>query len=268
MNFPLRVILELLGVPQQDFALMLRLTQELFGGEDPDFARVGEDQQAMAVIMDVIELFESVNAERRLRPVDDLASVIANGHIDGRPLENSDTYGYYLIIATAGHDTTSSAIAGGMQVLIENPDQFAFLRSNPEAIDQGADEIVRWVSPVKHFMRSAQEDYTMASGHKIARGDWLLLSYPSANRDERVFADPFRFNVSRSDLDHHLGFGFGRHYCLGAHLARLEIRAFFKELLRRLDYIELAGDVENMAAILVSGPKRLPVRYQFHSAVS
>jgi len=263
MSFPLRVILEILGLPQQDFPLMLRLTQELFGGEDPDFARIAGEEQSLAVIMEVVELFTGLNADRRRQPANDLATVIANGQIDGKPLEDMDTYGYYLIVATAGHDTTSSAIAGGMQALMENPDQLALLQGNPQLIDKAADEIVRWVSPVKHFMRSATEDYTLSTGDRIQRGDWLFLSYPSANRDDRVFADPFCFDVTRADVEHHLGFGFGRHFCLGAHLARLEIRAFFKELLGRLEHIEFAGDVETTAATLVSGPKRLPVTYRF-----
>lgn len=263
MNYPLRVILDILGLDETEFPRMLRLTQELFGSEDPDFERVGEDDQMMAVIMDVIGLFTGLNAERRAHPTHDLATVIANGHIDGKPLEDMDTYGYYLIVATAGHDTTSNAIAGGMEALLRNPAQLQSLLDDPSRIDAATDEIVRWVSPVKHFMRSCQSDYTLASGHSFTRGDWVLLSYPSANRDERVFADPFRFDIDRTDADKHLGFGFGRHYCLGAHIARLEIREFFRELFSRLDSIEPAGDSEHMASIIVSGPKRLPVSYTF-----
>lgn len=263
MNFPLRVILEILGLPEEDFPRMLRLTQELFGGEDPDFERVGENEQMMAVIMDVIGLFTGLNAERRQNPANDLATVIANGEIDGRPLEDIDTYGYYLIVATAGHDTTSNAVAGGMLALLQHPEELAKLQADPSLIDGAADEIVRWVSPVKHFMRSAREDYTLAGGFEFKRGDWVLLSYPSANRDDRVFADPFTFDVTRTDVDKHMGFGYGRHYCLGAQLARLEIRALFRELIPRLDSIELAGTPEQMASIIVSGPKRMPVRFSF-----
>jgi cytochrome P450 len=189
--------------------------------------------------------------------------VIANGEINGKPLEDMDTYGYYLIVATAGHDTTSNAIAGGMQALLENPEQLQRLLDDPSLIDAATDEIVRWVSPVKHFMRSVQQPYTLASGQSFERGDWVLLSYPSANRDERIFADSFTFNIDRADADKHLGFGFGRHYCLGAHIARLEIREFFKELFGRLDHIELSGEPQHMASIIVSGPKRLPVTYAF-----
>ena len=263
MNYPLRVILDILGLDESEFPRMLRFTQELFGSEDPDFERAGEDDQMMAVIMDVIGLFTGLNAERRANPTHDLATVIANGHIDGKPLEDMDTYGYYLIVATAGHDTTSNAIAGGMEALLANPAQLERLLDDPDLIDGAVDEIVRWVSPVKHFMRSCQSDYTLANGFTFHRGDWVLLSYPSANRDERVFTDPFRFDIDRADADKHLGFGFGRHYCLGAHIARLEIREFFRELFSRIDRIELNGRPEHMASIIVSGPKRLPVTYSF-----
>jgi cytochrome P450 len=262
MNYPLRVILEILGLPEEDFPRMLRLTQELFGADDPDFERIGENEQMLAVIMDVIALFTGVNAERREHPTSDLATVIANGLIDGTPLEDMDTYGYYLIVATAGHDTTSSAIAGGMQALIEHPEQLARLQADPSLIDSACDEIVRWVSPVKHFMRSSQADYQLGDT-TIPRGDWLLLSYPSANRDERVFTDPFTFDIARTDVDSHVGFGFGRHFCLGAHLARLEMRAMFRELLPRLEWIESAGDTPYVASTIVSGPKRMPVTYAF-----
>lgn len=263
MNYPLRVILDILGLDEAEFPRMLRLTQELFGSQDPDFERVGEDDQMMAVIMDVIGLFTGLNAERRAHPTHDLATVIANGEIDGKPLEDMDTYGYYLIVATAGHDTTSNAIAGGLEALMANPEQLQRLLDDPNLIDQATDEIVRWVSPVKHFMRSCQRDYTLANGFEFKRGDWILLSYPSANRDERVFDDPFRFDIDRKDASTHLGFGFGRHYCLGAHIARLEIREFFRELFSRLAHIEPAGRGDHMASIIVSGPKRLPVTYSF-----
>ena len=265
INYPLRVILDILGLPEEEFPKMLRLTQELFGDGDPDFQRAGEDDQAMAVIMDVITLFTGLNAERRENPTTDLATVIANGEIAGRPLEDVDTYGYYLIVATAGHDTTSNAVGGGMEALLEFPSELAKVQADPSLIDGAADEIVRWVSPVKHFMRTATRDYTLAGGQEIKEGDWLLLSYQSANRDERVFEDPFTFDVTRPDSDKHLGFGFGRHYCLGAHLARLEIRALFKELIPRLEHIEMAGAPAQTASVLVSGPKRLPVTYSFKS---
>jgi cytochrome P450 len=190
--------------------------------------------------------------------------MVANASIAGRPLEDVETFGYYLIVATAGHDTTSSAIAGGMLALLQHPDQLAALRADPGMLANAADEIVRWVSPVKHFMRTAHVPWEL-SGTAIAPGDWVLLSYQSANRDEAVFADPFRFDVARKDASQSLAFGFGRHYCLGSHLAKLEVRALFAELLARVDQIELAGEPRLMHSTLVSGPKKLPVRFTMRS---
>jgi cytochrome P450 len=268
MNFPLRVILSILGLPESDYPRMLRLTQELFGTEDPDFARPdapaddasGPDPAAMAVLMDFLAYFTGLTASRRSAPTADLASMIANAHIDGQPLADLETFGYYLIVATAGHDTTSSAIAGGLLALLEHPDQLAALRADPALITNATDEIVRWVSPVKYFMRTAHAPWVL-SGTDIAPGDWVLLSYQSANRDAAVFTDPFRFDITRPDAGQSLGFGFGRHYCLGAHLAKLEIRALFTELLGRVDDIELAGAPRLMHSTLVSGPKNLPIRF-------
>ena len=144
--------------------------------------------------------------------------------------------------------------------LLQHPEQLAALRADPSLVANAADEIVRWVSPVKHFMRTAHVPWEL-SGTRIEPGDWVLLSYQSANRDEAVFADPFRFDVRRPDAGQSLGFGFGRHYCLGAHLAKLEIRALFAELVARVDRIELAGDPRLMHSTLVSGPKKLPIRF-------
>jgi cytochrome P450 len=264
MNYPLRVILTVLGLPESDFARMLALTQELFGSEDPEFARPAAEQQArqLEVVFDFIEYFKEVAADRRANPTDDLASVVANGTLHGEPLSDMSVFGYYLITATAGHDTTSNAVAGGLAALLEHPDQLARLQADPSLIGTATEEIVRWVTPVKHFMRTAQDD-TEIGGQAIAKNDWVLMSFASANRDEAVFTNPFTFDVGRTEAQG-LGFGFGRHYCLGVHLAKLEIRAFFTELLGRLESAELAGPVEYMHATLVTGPKHMPVKYTLH----
>jgi cytochrome P450 len=261
VHYPLHVILSILGLPESDYPRMLQLTQELFGSEDPEFQR-DESTTQLDVIMDFFAYFSGITAERRAHPGDDLASVFATSTINGEPLNDFVTFGFYLIIATAGHDTTSNAVAGGLLALLEHPAELAKLKADPSLIDAATDELIRWVSPVKHFMRTAQEDYVL-SGTKIAKGDWVLLSYQSANRDETVFDDPFRFDVTRPDASKHLAFGFGRHYCLGAHLARLEVKALFKELIPRLESIELAGTPSLMHSTLVSGPTHLPVRYRF-----
>ena len=170
-------------------------------------------------------------------------------------------FGFYLIIATAGHDTTSNSTAGGLLALIENPDQLKLLQDQPELIDGAADELIRYVSPVKHFIRTCREPFTLRDV-TFQPGDITLLSYASANRDDEVFEDPFRLDVTRANASSHLAFGFGRHFCLGAHLARMEIRAIFRELLGRLDSIELAGEPTFVHSRLVSGPKTLPIAYQ------
>ena len=261
MHYPLQVILSILGLPEQDHQKMLKLTQELFGAEDPDIGRVGDDQSVLTVMMDFVDYFTSLAGDRRGKPTDDLASVIANAKIDGVALPDMDVMGFYLIIATAGHDTTSNSIAGGLLALVQNPDQMELLQANPELIDHAADELIRYVSPVKHFIRTCQAPCTV-SGVAFEPGDVTLLSFASGNRDEEVFADPFRLDVRRPNASSHLAFGFGQHFCLGYHLARMEVRTFFRELLTRLDSIELVGEPTFVQSTLVSGPKTLPVRYR------
>ena len=260
VHYPLQVILSILGLPEDDHRRMLTLTQELFGAEDPDIGRVAEDASVLEVVLDFVTYFDALAKDRRANPTGDLASVIANARLDGMPLPDMDVFGFYLIIATAGHDTTSSSIAGGLLALIEHPDQLDLLQSDPSLIDNAADELIRYVSPVKHFLRTCHEPFTIRDV-TFQPGDVAYLSYASANRDDEVFADPFTLDVRRPNASSHLAFGFGRHFCLGAHLARMEVRAIFRELLARLDKIELAGDVTHVQARLVSGPKQLPVRY-------
>ncbi|MCP9981741.1 cytochrome P450 [Actinomadura madurae] len=259
VHFPLYVILSLLGLPESDFDRMLKLTQELFGGDDDELQRGTTNEEKLQVLLDFFAYFQGLTEARRKNPTDDLASAIANARVDGEPLNDFDTASYYVIIATAGHDTTSATIAGGLHALIEHPDQLDRLREKPELLPLAVDEMIRWVTPVKEFMRTASEDYELR-GTTIRKGDAVLLSYPSANRDEDVFDDPFRFDVGR-DPNKHLAFGFGVHYCLGAALARIEVRAFFEELLPRLNSIEPAGTPESIATTFVGGLKRLPVRY-------
>jgi cytochrome P450 len=261
LHYPLRVILSILGLPQDDEPRMLRLTQELFGAGDPALRRPGTETDLAAVIKDFYRYFTQLAAERRAAPTADLASVIANAGIDGRPLHDTAMLSYFVLIATAGHDTTSASLAGGLGALIDHPDQLARLQAEPALIGPAVDEIVRWVSPVRHFLRYATEPAELG-GVTIGSGDAVLLSYPSANRDDAVFDDPFRFDVARPNADRHLGFGFGVHHCLGAHLARLELAAFFTELLPRLDGIERDGPEEQIRATFVGGPRRMPIRYR------
>jgi cytochrome P450 len=259
VNYPLYVIMSLLGIPESDFSRMLKLTQELFGSDDSEFRRGSSSEDQLPALMDMFGYFNGVTASRREHPTEDLASAIANARIDGEPLSDIETVSYYLIVATAGHDTTSATISGGLHALIENPDQLHRLRDNPDLMPLATEEMIRWTTPVKEFMRTAAED-TEVRGVPIAAGESLLLSYVSGNRDEDVFTDPFRFDVGR-DPNKHLAFGYGVHFCLGAALARMEVSSFFAELVPRLGSIELTGDPEHVATTFVGGLKHLPVRY-------
>ena len=260
MQYPLQVILAIMGLPESDYPRMLSLTQELFGSADPELSRGTSMEDLVAVIQDFFVYFTALTEERKATPSDDLASVIANASVDSVPIGIMEQISYYVIVATAGHDTTSSAMTGGLQALIECPDQLARLQADPSLMSTAVDEIIRWVTPVKHFMRNCTTEYTLR-GHTFQPGDAVLLSYPSANRDEEVFEDPFRFDVGRTP-NKHLAFGFGVHYCLGAMLARMEIKAMLSELVPRLKSIELAGEPAEMQTLFVGGLKRLPIAYE------
>jgi cytochrome P450 len=259
MNYPLQVIMSLLGIPQEDFPRMLKLTQEIFGGDDPELRRGVTVEEQQLVLLDLFNYFTTLTASRRENPTDDLASAIANARINGEPLSDLDTMSYYVIVATAGHDTTRNALTGGLLALIENPDQLARLREQPDLMPLAVEEMIRWTTPVKEFMRTAMQDTTVR-GVPISAGESVYLAYVSANRDEEVFDEPFRFDVGR-DPNKHLAFGYGVHFCLGAALARMEMNSFFNELIPRLDSIELAGTPELSATVFVGGLKHLPIRY-------
>ncbi|MGH3541109.1 MAG: cytochrome P450 [Mycobacterium sp.] len=260
VNYPLYVIMSLLGLPESDFPRMLKLTQELFGGDDAEFRRGTTPEEQLEVLLDFFGYFSALTASRRENPTDDLTSAIANARVDGEPLSDIDTASYYVIIATAGHDTTSATIAGGLQALIENPDQRQRLTDNLDLMPLATEEMIRWVTPVKEFMRTATAD-TSVRGVRLAKGESVYLSYVSANRDEEVFDDPMRFDVGR-DPNKHLAFGYGVHFCLGAALARMEVSSFFSELLPRLKSIERSGEPELISTVFVGGLKHLPIRYE------
>jgi cytochrome P450 len=260
--YPLHVIMEVLGVPEVDEPRMLKLTQELNRSQgqvtDTDAALLN----LQGTVADFMAYFNEMTEERRRKPREDLASVIANGQIEGQPLGHLEAMSYYIIAATAGHDTTSSTTAGALWALAENPIQFRKLKTDPSLIKGLIEESIRWETPVKHFMRTATEDTELA-GRKIAKGDWLFLSYPSGNRDEAVFDDPYAFDVARTP-NKHVAFGYGAHVCLGQHLARMEMRVLWEELLPRLEMVELDGEPRNMQASFVCGPKSVPIRFKMH----
>lgn len=265
--YPLRVLMAFMGVPLEDEPMMLKLTQEIFSGNDPELNRSGMQQTpeevlqaTLASIAELENYFLGVTARLRETPDDGLNSLIANARIDGEYLTRRQLLGYYITAATAGHDTTSNTTAGIMWALAERPQLFEQVRQDRSLIPALVDEGVRWVTPVKHFMRTATADCELA-GQKIAKGDWLMLCYSSANRDELVFDDPFEFKIDRKD-NAQLGFGYGVHVCLGQHLARLEMRVLMEELFDRVASVELSGAPARTISNFVCGPKRVPIRFK------
>ena len=263
---PLRILSTMLGVPRESEPDILRLTNELFANDDPDLQREGEDREAAALALglELYQLFDGIIQERRANPTDDLASLLANATIDGEPMPMMETVGYYLITFSAGHDTTKNALVGGMRAFLEHPDQLERLRREPELLDPAVEELVRWTSPVNHMKRVATRD-TELRGQKIREGDTVVLFYASANRDEEVFEDPFTFRIDRQP-NRHLGFGIGEHFCLGANLARRSQRALWREFSQRLEWAELAGEPEQIHSAFVVGLKKLPIRYRLRPA--
>jgi cytochrome P450 len=259
---PLRILATILGVPREEEPRILRLTNQLFANEDEELQRPGETrEQALRELgLELYQLFSAIIEDRRRSPRDDLATVLANGQVNGQPMGPLETFGYYLITFTAGHDTTKNALAGGMLALIEHPEELARLRRHPELVSSAVEEVVRWTTPVNYMRRQAARD-TEVGGQRIREGDWLLLFYASGNRDEAVFDDPFRFRIDR-DPNPHVGFGHGEHFCLGSHLARRSQRALFAELARRLEHVELAGEPQWIQSSFVVGLKHLPIRYR------
>lgn len=264
--YPLRVLMAFMGVPREDEPMMLKLTQEIFSANDPDLNRSGKqltpEEALHATLASMAEMetyFLDVTKRLRSEPDGGLNSLIANARIDGDYLTRRQLLSYYVTVATAGHDTTSNATAGIMWALAERPHLFEQVAHDRSLIPALVDEGVRWVTPVKHFMRAATADCELA-GQKIAKGDWLMLCYSSANRDDLVFDDPYAFRLDRKD-NPQLAFGYGVHVCLGQHLARLEMRVLLEELFDRLASVELSGTPARTISNFVCGPKRVPIRF-------
>ena len=263
---PLRILSTILGVPRQEEPRILALTNQLFASDDPDLQREGEDRlaAAKALALDFFQMFQEIIEDRRANPRGDLATVLANGQVNGEPMGLMETLGYFLIVFTAGHDTTKNSLVGGLHALAQHPEEFAKLKRHPELIPSAVEEILRFASPVNYMKRVVGQDIEFR-GQKLREGENLVLFYSSANRDEAVFEDPFTFRVDRKP-NPHLAFGIGEHFCLGAHLARRSQRALLAELVRRLDAIELAGDPERIHSSFVVGMKKLPLRYRVSAA--
>ena len=257
--FSIRGIMRLLGLPEADDDLILKLSWGLVGPEDP--VRRLADHPTAAICragLGFQSYFDPVAADRRTCPRHDLSSVIATAKVHGEPMPDYERFSYYTMIATGGHDTIAFCLSGGMHALVEHPDQLAGLRADPDLIDTAIEEMLRWTTPGRHIVRTATEDVELG-GQTIRAGEAVALFFNSANRDESVFADADQFRIDRRP-NPHLAFGLGRHHCIGAHMARLEMRALLKALLPRLESAELAAPPRRTASIMVSGISSLPIR--------
>jgi len=263
---PIAVIAWLLGVPREDWDLLFDWTNKIIGSQDPDFQDEGKTAQESSRqnMVDLFTYFAKLLEEKRKNPSDDLCSLFTQMEVDGKKLELMDQLAWCLIVVIAGNETTRNGTTGGMLAFVENQDELRKLQADPALLPQAVEEVVRWTSPIIHFARTATADYELR-GKKIEEGQSVALFYASANRDEDVFDDPFAFRIDRHP-NRHLGFGVGEHFCLGVHLARLEIQVAYKHLLPRIEEVELAGPVDRLHSALVGGVKRLPIRYKLRSS--
>ena len=260
----LHVLADMLGVPRDDWRLMFRWTNQIAGASDAEY-RTGDDpvHGVESARHGLFAYFTDLAAQRRTQPRDDMVSVLANARVGGKPMPAFELLSYFLLLVVAGNETTRNAASGGLLALIENPEQMRKLQASPGLVPSAVEEIVRWTTPVIQFCRTPVEDVEIR-GQRIRKGESLCLLYPSANRDEEAFDEPDAFRVDRRP-NPHLGFGIGEHFCLGANLARLELRVIFAELARRLEAVELAGPVERMRSSFLGGVKRMPIRYRLRA---
>jgi cholest-4-en-3-one 26-monooxygenase len=256
-ELPLQVIAELLGIPFEDRAKLFDWSNRLIGFDDPEFQTSIEDgtQAAMEMWTYANELAET----RRGKVTDEIVSVLLNAEVDGVGLTEMEFDAFFLLLSVAGNETTRNLISGGLLALIEHPDQRARLVTDPSLIPSAVEEMLRWVTPVMYFRRTATRD-TDLRGIPIKENQKVCVYYTSANRDEEVFPDGDRFDVGRTPNEH-LAFGVGQHFCLGNSLARLEIRVMFEELLRRIPDMEIAGPVRRLRSNFINGYKQIPVRF-------
>ena len=257
-ELPLEVIAELMGAPAEDRGHIFDLSNRLIGVDDPDFIHAKEDSAAAA--MEMYAYADKIGAQKRENPGDDIVSTLAHAEVDGHKLSELEFDLFFMLLSVAGNETTRNAISGGMLAFFNHPEQWERLKADRSLLDSAADEIVRWSHPVMQFRRTAMED-TELRGREIKQGDKLIIFYSSANRDEDVFDDPYAFDIGR-DPNPHIGFGGGGpHFCLGTHLAKLEIKVMFDLLADRLPDIALAGDVKRLRSHFINGIKEMPVRF-------
>ncbi|MGX4691611.1 cytochrome P450 [Streptomyces sp. JNUCC 63] len=262
-KYPLHVIMTLLGVPEEDEPLMLKLTQEFFGASDEELNARGnaDPETAAAAFMESAMAFNSyfneLSAKRRAKPADDLATLIANSRIDGEPISDGYANGWYIAVAAGGHDTTTSSILHGLHQLALHPDLLDEVRSDLSLIPGLVEESFRWATPAKHFLRTAKEDIELG-GAPVKKGDRVMVLWASGNRDEEVFQNPDTFDIRRTTR--HLAFGSGIHTCVGMHLAKLEMRVLFEELIPQMKRLEIVGEPTMVRTNFVGGFKSLPVQ--------
>jgi cholest-4-en-3-one 26-monooxygenase len=263
---PIAVIAWLLGVPKSDWKLLFDWTNRTIGAGDPEYQVPGQTPQetAQKAMTELFMYFAKMVEEKRKSPGEDLVSMFAHAEVNGAPLPPMDVLSYCMIVVVAGNETTRNGTSGGMLSLIEHPSELAKIQRNPALLQDGIEEMLRWVSPIIHFARTATQDVELRGQH-IRKGERLGLFYPSANRDEEVFDAPFTFDVERQH-NRHLAFGMGEHFCAGAHVARLELEMAFKYLLPRIESIEVDGPVQRLRSSLVGGVKHLPIHYRLKRA--
>ena len=263
---PIAVIAWMLGLPREDWNLLFDWTNRIIGAGDPDFAVEGKTptEAAQATMAELFMYFSQLVDEKRKNPGDDLVSLFTQFEVDGEKLPQMDVLAWCLIIVIAGNETTRNATTGGMLAFIQNQNELRRLQNEPGLLSNAVEEVVRWTTPIIHFGRTATEDFQLRD-KMIRKDDVLALFYPSANRDEEVFDEPYTFRIDR-DPNPHLGFGVGEHFCLGAHLARLEMEVAYKYLLPRIAEVELIGEPDRLHSSLVGGVKHLPIRYRLNSA--
>ena len=256
-ELPMRIILELMGVPREEQATVLDFSMRFFGALDPEYE--GGPQDLDALMRGIEAVAEHLAEEHRREPKDDMLSQLVSATVDGQKLSNTEIGGFFRLLLGAGHDTTKNLLSNGTRTLIEHPTERRRLQEDPALIPGAVEEMLRFTPSVLYFRRNAARD-TELRGKKIAAGDKVVLWYVSGNRDEEVFRDPDTFDVRRSPNDH-LSFGGGGHFCLGASLGRLEARVAFEEILRRLPDLEVAGPVVRVRSNWILGVKSMPVRF-------
>jgi cholest-4-en-3-one 26-monooxygenase len=257
-KLPLEMICEMIGLPEADWPRMFELSNTLVGSQDPDYQATPEKGQAASV--EIYAYCDQVAAERRANPRDDLMSVLVHGEVDGERLDDLELNLFFVTLVVAGNETTRNLINHSMLALIDHPGEAERLRRDPELWPTAVEEMLRWGTSIHNFRRTATRD-TEVGGQPIAEGDKLVLFYMSANRDEDVFPDPYRFDVGRTPNDHVTFGGGGVHYCLGANLARTQIRAVMRQLVDRMTDLELAGPARRLRSDFVNGIKQLPLRF-------